>query len=75
MSRFRMGVAPLRIEQGRYEANGRNDGSTGIPSEQRICQVCEGGVEDELHLFMKCPAYNARRQRMLTKIRGVQKDL
>ena len=75
MSRFRMGVAPLRIEQGRYEANGRNDGSTGIPSEQRICQVCEGGIEDELHLFMKCPAYSTRRQRMLTKVHGVQKDL
>ena len=44
MARFRMGVAPLRIEQGRYKANGRNDGSHGIPSEQRMCQVCAGVV-------------------------------
>ena len=59
MSRFRMGVAPLRVEQGRYEANGRYDGSRGIPCDQRVCQVCEcGALENEVHFLMKCSAYD-----------------
>ena len=61
-----MGVAPLRIEQGRYEANGRNDGSHGIPSEQRVCQVCDRGCEDEIHFLVQCNEYRFLRQSLFT---------
>jgi len=35
---LRMGVAPLRIELGRYEQ--RPLGGKGLPVEERVCQVC-----------------------------------
>ena len=38
LARFRMGIAPLRIERGRYEANGKV-GSRGVPPKERICQA------------------------------------
>jgi len=69
LAKYRMGVAPLRIEQGRYEANGLNDGSRGIQSSQRICQVCECGIEDEVHMLMKCSGYNVLRQKLMVKVR------
>ena len=75
MSRFRMGVSPLRIEQGRFEANGLNNGSRGIPCDQRICQVCNNGIEDELHFFTKCPAYQGLRQRLFTQVHRLAEDL
>ena len=45
LARFRMGIAPLRIERGRYEANGKV-GSRGVPPEERICQHCTLGSID-----------------------------
>ena len=61
LARFRIrmpGVAPLRVERGRYEANGRQDRSRGVPYEDRKCMHCDMNVvEDELHFFMVCPKY------------------
>ena len=54
LTRFRIGISPLRIETGRYE---------GMPLEERICQCCESGqIENELHMFSECPIYNNIRQ-------------
>ena len=50
MARFRCGVAPLRIETGRYER-------TRLPPDQRICPLCKNGVEDERHVLLYCPFY------------------
>lgn len=59
----RMGVAPLRIESGRYEPN--PDGGKGLPAEARKCQVCTSGcVEDEAHFVVECPAYTSERRRL-----------
>ena len=61
ISQVRMGVAPLRIELGRYEYAA--PGQRGLPVEERVCQVCScGSVEDELHFVIKCPAYVNERQ-------------
>jgi hypothetical protein len=60
LMRFRSGVAPLRIETGRYEASG--SGTRGIPVQSRICLCCGLGVEDEQHMFVDCPLYYEERQ-------------
>ena len=71
MARFRMGVAPLRIEYGRYESHRDERGKArrGIPPEERICPCCGVGVEDEVHFLMTCPCYTDLRGRMLDRVR------
>ena len=49
LAKFRCGVAPIRLETGRYE---------NLPVEQRLCPFCETSVEDELHVVLICPMYN-----------------
>ena len=38
---------------------------------QRICEVCFREVEDETHVLLKCPAYNAAWSKLL-QAAGVQ---
>ena len=45
LSKFRSGVAPLRLETGRYE---------GLEVDQRICPICHSSVEDEKHVLLHC---------------------
>ena len=47
-AKFRCGVAPLRIETGRYEQLEVND---------RKCPFCSQDVETELHALLKCKEY------------------
>ena len=63
LTRFRAGVSPLRIETGRYEANG--SGTRGIPAHDRICLCCGLGVESELHMFIDCPLYDEIRKLLI----------
>ena len=46
---FLCGVAPLKIENGRYGANR-------VPAEERLCMSCDI-IEDEFHAIMQCPLY------------------
>lgn len=62
LTRFRAGVAPLRIETGRYEAS--ND-SRGLPVEQRICRCCSLDIESERHFLCHCPLYDEQRRVLL----------
>ena len=49
-AKFRCGVAPIRIETGRYEH---------LPVEQRICPMCNNNfVEDEIHVLTECAMYS-----------------
>ena len=64
LSKFRMGVCPLRIETGRYEVVSRE--KKGLLPEDRKCLCCSlDKVEDEYHFLLQCTAYEARRQRLL----------
>ena len=64
LSKFRLGICPLRIETGRYENSGRN--SKGIPEQDRKCECCTlDKVEDEYHFLLQCPAYSERRTCLL----------
>jgi hypothetical protein len=46
---FRCGVAPIRIESGRYE---------GLDIESRTCFNCCNQVADEIHMLLQCLAYD-----------------
>ena len=47
-SKFRCGVAPIRVETGRYER---------LALEDRHCFNCTNQVEDEEHVLLHCPIY------------------
>jgi hypothetical protein len=47
-AKFRCGVAPLRIETGRYENKNVNE---------RVCFICHDQIEDEKHVLLDCPLY------------------
>ena len=56
-SKFRCGVAPIRIETGRYE---------GLPEEARLCPFCNI-LENEMHVVMNCRVYDDLREPLLYK--------
>ena len=56
-SKFRCGVAPLRIETGRYERLNVSD---------RKCPFCDN-IEDESHVFLDCFLYDDIRQSLFEK--------
>ena len=49
MAKFRTGVAPIRIETGRYE---------GLSEVERTCTFCKDYIEDEIHVIFDCNLYN-----------------
>ena len=51
LAQLRCGVAPIRLETGRYE-RGRH-----LPVEERCCYICQNAVESELHVIVHCPIY------------------
>ena len=57
-AQFRCGILPLQIEIGRF----RN-----IDLPDRVCQICDAEVEDEIHLLLACVAYAEPRERLLKK--------
>ena len=48
LAKFHCGVAPLRLETGRYE---------GLSVSDRICPFCRVHVEDETHVLLNCGKY------------------
>ena len=48
-AKFRCGVAPLRLETGRYER---------LDIQLRVCPFCKDTIEDELHVVTQCPVYD-----------------
>ena len=57
-AQFRCGILPLQIEIGRY----RN-----IHLSERVCQICNNEVEDEIHFLLSCNAYAEPRSKMFRK--------
>ncbi len=49
---FRAGVAPIRLETGRYE---------GLEVDDRICPICKNEIETEKHVITRCPSYSVPR--------------
>ena len=46
IAKFRCGVAPLRIETGRYEM---------LSVDKRYCFHCKSKIENEEHVLIECP--------------------
>ena len=57
-AKFRCGVAPLKIETGRYEGLAEND---------RLCPFCRNDLEDESHVILKCAMYQDIRKDLMLK--------
>lgn len=56
-ARFRCGVAPLRIETGRYE---------NISESDRLCIFChQQQIETESHVILECTEYNTIRENLI----------
>lgn len=56
LAKFRCGVAPIRLETGRYE---------GLPEAERLCPVCDTAeVETEEHVLIRCPLYQDYRDEL-----------
>jgi len=71
--KFRSGIAPIRIETGRYESNVdllTGQGKKGVPEECRICPCCFRSVESEFHFLLECPRYKCLRHRLLTMFKS-----
>ena len=59
-AKFRCGVAPLRIETGRYENKNVNE---------RVCFICHEQIEDEKHVLLNCPLYANLRERLFNEVK------
>ena len=57
-AQYRCGILPLQIEIGRF----RN-----VELPNRLCQICNTEVEDEIHLLLTCTAYTEPRVKMFRK--------
>ena len=47
-AQIRCSAAPIRVEVGRFEYGGY------IHVDERMWQICNEGVEDELHILLQC---------------------
>ena len=58
LCKFRCGVAPIRIETGRYN---------NLCLNQRICPFCTNEIESEIHVILHCPMYSDLRFMLFEK--------
>ena len=67
VTKFKVGVLPIRLETGRYK---------GLGEEKRTCELClSGEIENELHFIFKCTSLEASRNKIISllhkRIKGV----
>ena len=63
-AKFRCGVAPIKLETGRYGLNR-------VPVEERLCEHCNL-VEDEYHVLIQCTMYNEIREGLFVAISTIE---
>ena len=64
LAKLRFGTLPLQVEIGRWQ---------NIKFEDRVCQICHTGVEDENHLVFYCSGYNDERYNFENNMCSIQK--
>jgi len=57
LAKFRCGVAPIKIETGRYQ---------GLPLHERTCFHCSSKIENEIHVILICPLYAHLRTELIS---------
>ncbi len=65
MAKFRAGVAPLRLETGRYDNTDEAD---------RVCFQCADIIESEEHVILHCPLYDDVRKVIFDQAENVNPD-
>ena len=69
LAKFRAGVAPIRIETGRYER---------LDISERVCFICKGNninvLEDEKHVLIHCPGYADIRNNIFNNISNITEN-
>ena len=66
MAKMRCGVAPIRLETGRYENLNENE---------RICPMCNSGaIESEEHVMISCSLYNDVRNDLFNTAQSENSD-
>ena len=65
LAKFRCGVAPLRLETGRFE---------GMSLEERLCPLCQTEIETEVHSIIKCSAFNDLRTTLFNYCTNIYTD-
>ncbi len=66
LAKVRCGVAPIRIETGRFER---------LAEEERLCKICSNGeIESELHVITKCSAYDSLREDLYMSASNMNSD-
>ncbi len=65
MAKFRAGVAPLRLETGRYENTDEVD---------RVCFQCAVIIESEEYVILHCPLFDDLRKVMFDQAENVNPD-
>ena len=65
-AKFRCGVAPIRVETGRYERLNYDD---------RTCFNCHEKIENEEHVLLECPLYQCYRESLYNKLSAEFPDI
>jgi hypothetical protein len=65
LTKFRVSAHNVEIEKGRY---------IGVKTEDRICKLCNTGVEDETHFLLHCPVLENKRTQIINNIKNVNID-
>ena len=64
-AKFCCGLAPIRIETGRYE---------GLDVGRRTCPICKNGIEDEKRVILQCSLYDDIRKYLFDKAANVNEN-
>ena len=68
MAMLRCGVLPIHVETGRYK-------QPKTPIHLRTCEMCQNNcIENEIHFFIDCPAYEDLRCQLFMKAQSVYPD-
>jgi len=66
LTKFRVSAHNLEIEKGRYRP-------IGVKTEDKICKLCNTGVEDDTHFLLQCPVLENKRTQIINNIKNVNK--
>ena len=64
LTKLRISNHCLQIERGRHCR-------PYIKPEERICPLCDHGMEDEKHFLLKCPLFSPKRKELINKINKI----